>query len=383
MLLAVGADGSAISTFGTNGLAQQGSLRGGEVLWSMAFTSKKAITALGYSSKYFMTRMVNGSVDASFAMGGFLDDFGGVGSSISVDAQDRIVTTLGTSSVVRRYDAMGNPDATFGMNGQALKNGPGVILTANLDSKQRILAGGYHAVQITPVVVRLLDDGSLDSSFGMAGAVTDFQTIKDYPVVLNVLADPNGKVVVAGRHDPPPGLRRTFVVRLSENGAVDSSFGTAGAIDINEHLSSPSLSNRQSGGYWLVGNDFKCAGKAECPKVVVALDANGNLDANFGEAGIARVMGAAYQGVPTSLAELPDGSVIVTGAVEENLTQKLAVWRLGKDGSADPKGPFTWPGKGYATSALVDGNSVYVGGWAFGEKSGTDMVTLRFGLNAP
>lgn len=380
LAVSVGIDGVANATFGMNGVAQNGSLRSAEILRAMAMTSTKSIMALGYTNTSFLTRMVNGAADASFAMGGFLDDFGGVGTGMSVDAQDRVVTTVGTSSIVRRYDATGKPDATFGMNGVALKNGPGIMLAAALDSKQRIVAGGYNTVQITPTVVRLLEDGNLDASFGVAGVVTDFQTIKDYPVVLDILGDSKGNVVVAGRHDPPPGLRHMYVVRLLENGTLDPAFGTAGALDIDLHLLQPVLMERQSGGYWLVGHDFKCTGKVECAPIVVAIDANGKLDASFGEMGLAHVEGAGDQSLSVGLAELPDGSLVVAGAVYEYPGTKFAVWRLGQDGSADPKGPFVLPGKGCATSAFVDGNMLYVGGWAFSEKTGTDMVTLRFGL---
>jgi hypothetical protein len=114
--------------------------------------------------------------------------------------------------------------------------------------------------------------------------------------------------------------------------------------------------------------------------VVFAVDAQGKLDPSFGTMGVVRIAGGTFYEMPTGIAELPDDTIVVTGAIEENATQKFAVWRLGRDGSPDPAGPLVLPGKGRGTVAFLDGPSLYVGGWLFRPTSGSDMVTMRFNV---
>ncbi len=377
-IYAIQTGGMIVSTFGMNGLAQMGSLRQSEILWNMGLAPDKSIVAYGVSNKGFITRLVNGQPDAGFATGGFLDhNFPGVGA-LAVDGMNRILKSLGASPTVYRHNAAGMPDMTFGMNGSATLTGGLFVEFLKVDSKQRILAGSAGSSGSTVFIARLLEDGSPDLSFGTMGVVSDLQVVKDTPLVLDALVNEDGSIIIGGRHNPPQQPTHSFVVRLLENGTVDTSFGTGGVVDVDEYLLTQTLAPRKSGGYLISGQDFACASKLDCPTVVVAIDAQGKLDSNFGTAGIVRVQGGTYYDSAPCIVELPDETIVVTGASEENATQRFTVWRLDKDGSMDPKGPFVLPGKGRATKAIVDGNELYVGGWLFDPKTGSNLVTLRF-----
>jgi uncharacterized delta-60 repeat protein len=132
-----------------------------------------------------------------------------------------------------RLDANGNLVGSFGTNGFRLKDAwLSSVTDMTIDKQGRIIVVGA-----TPGpgdlkdfgVVRFNADGSDDTSFaGDGGATFGFDNpssvnMDDQPT--SVLAEADGKIVVAGNVLPTGAGNRIGVVRLNMDGSVDSNFG--------------------------------------------------------------------------------------------------------------------------------------------------------------
>lgn len=130
-----------------------------------------------------------------------------------------------------RLSANGSLVTSFGSGGFRLKDAwLSSVTDMTLDTQGRIIVVGATPGQGGLKdfgVVRFKADGSDDTSFGGDGGVAfGFDTsvnIDDQPT--SVLAEADGRIVVAGNVLPTGGSARFGVVRLNVDGSVDSSFG--------------------------------------------------------------------------------------------------------------------------------------------------------------
>jgi uncharacterized delta-60 repeat protein len=239
---------------------------------------------------------------------------------------------------------------SFGMQGTANSTqGSGLVSNVAIDAQQRVVATGKIA-NVGAYVSRLLDDGSLDPTFGTGGVIIGPGGVSgSYSKGEAILIEPDNKMVIAGMTDKIA----PFVTRILDDGTTDTAFGSGGKTVITSLIEAIRLIKRRDGGYIMAGSAMECIVESSCDIVVVALDSNGKPDSGFGAGAIARIKGASNYSAWHGLAELPDGSIIVAGAIDDRLSEKLAVWQLRSDGSVNG-GPFVLPGKGRATSAIVD-----------------------------
>src|SRR5690606_10827650 len=102
------------------------------------------------------------------------------------------------------------------------------LFAVTVDPVGRIVAAGYSSGgNQQPTVVRLLADGSLDPTFGDGGVVRIPVGVRARAQALAL--QPNGRIVVAGFGVLFPGGMEQFVaLRLLENGTLDPSFGAGG-----------------------------------------------------------------------------------------------------------------------------------------------------------
>jgi uncharacterized delta-60 repeat protein len=130
---------------------------------------------------------------------------------------------VAAASVVAFAQA-GQLDATFADKGVFSDNFSGATGAATavaLQSDGKILVGGSDGS--TGVVLRLTTNGAIDTSFGSAGIVTiNFRVANN--VVTGLAIQTDGKVVVAGTGIPGGGR----VARFDADGQPDNSFGTDG-----------------------------------------------------------------------------------------------------------------------------------------------------------
>jgi len=181
------------------------------------------------------------------------------------------------------------------------------------------------------VLFRLQSDGSLDRTFATEGlfelASAD---VSDQHAGGSMVLDPDGRIVVAGSYND-----NLIVVRLLQDGSLDDSFGTAGVFTGPEALDSPGeLSGGRRTNILRTGGDgyrVTVSDPAGCH--IVGLTGAGVMDNTFGTAGIATVSGAT--GTATycnSMAAQANGSLVVAGATD---AQGFAA-RVLADGQPDP-----------------------------------------------
>jgi uncharacterized delta-60 repeat protein len=155
----------------------------------------------------------NGNLDATFGTGGTLALSGSlVGHGLAVSSDGKLVLvgsivvpnapTVTNQFLVRRLNADGSTDITFGAGGSVVTDISGrgdAALAVALQQDGKIVVAGLSSIQANPnfAVTRYLVSGAIDTSFANAGKQTvDFFGFADGAE--SVLVQPDGKIVVGG-----------------------------------------------------------------------------------------------------------------------------------------------------------------------------------------
>lgn len=215
------------------------------------------------------------------------------------------------------------------------------------------------------------DDGDLDLTFGLFG-----RAVPGSGYGVAVLAHPDGALRVGFGRGRALGIQA-----LTENGAVDTSFGTAGETLFSISLDPPysnypvALLERPNGRLLLVGNLDDEVGTTP---VLLQVTADGDPDPDFGTDGVRMVsVNFLWDWVKVSAAALQsDGKVVLAGTCVGCLASGASdtfVARFLSTGAADPdfgtNGWAVWnadeigDGPSYALAVAIDGSSrIVVGG---------------------
>lgn len=181
----------------------------------------------------------------------------------------------------------------------------GKIVTAGY-SNQVANLGIYHLS-----VAKNNPDGSPDLSFGTNGIVQTAIDYSEY--VNDLLIQSDNKILVAGSYSLPPppnnsGGGGSFLVRYLENGSLDNSFGVNGIVKIpnlggSQITSAVLLPNNQilAGGNL---NSFGCLTK---------FNSDGSIDTTFANSGIKTFNDPNFKFVFYDFILLNDGSVLNCG----------------------------------------------------------------------
>jgi uncharacterized delta-60 repeat protein len=248
-------------------------------------------------------------------------------------------------TLVRLGDG-GAPDPAFG-------GGDGIVQTdtgrqsarfeaVDLDAQGRIVAvgnsTGFDGIDPRVVVARYLDDGSPDPTFGEDGIVT---LGGDQPwIAEDEVLQPDGIAILA-MTGGASGLRPT-VIRLTETGSRDESFGVDGQRRfLTGKLETASSITAERDRLIIAGTsasrDFAAAW----------LDADGGVLDGLADSGFARVRfpGASEA---TEIATDNGGRVILAGRCSCGRRDTAAIARLRSSGALDSK----FSGDGHATIRL-------------------------------
>jgi uncharacterized delta-60 repeat protein len=350
----------------------------------------------------------NGSLDTSFAGGnGYFTfqpggngaagatnankfDFPGGGSSLVIDSQNRILIAGASLNAAGKYEITlwrfeedGDLDATFGGTGYVMfqPGGNGAAGAASgakydegrgvvIDSAGRYMVAGNSQNAfgaLTPVLVRFLSDGSVDTTFGTAGVVAlgdgtggfggkTNATKEDWAVL--AVATGDGGYLLAGGSKTSVGSTVSVVWKVNSAGSFDTSFGGGdGWMQMNEgaaNLLGAAFASRDDGATDLI---VSSAGKitvlmyANTPGgfyevALTRLESDGSVDTTFGTAGSTSVLagGATLAGtdpakkfdVPSRfLADSAGRLVITASAWNDSWGTEPVLIRLDADGALD------------------------------------------------
>jgi uncharacterized delta-60 repeat protein len=292
------------------------------------------------------------------------NDFDGIVRAVLVQPDGKIVVGGGFTSYngnaaapdyVLRLNADGSLDTSFNYNGTGLNS---LVYALALQSDGKILVGGiftsYNGNAAAPDgVLRLNDDGSLDTSFNSGGTGTN-RTV----FALSLQAD--GKVLVGGSVTSYNGNTAApdNIFRLNTDGSLDTNFNSGGTGPSNLTYALAVQPN----GKILVGGLFTdYNGNAAAPDNILRLNADGSLDPSF------NVNGTGADGDVRALTLQPDGKVVVGGVFSRYNGSgliKSSILRLNSNGSLDTG--FNSSGVGLNASvralAIQPDGKVMVGG---------------------
>ncbi len=252
---------------------------------------------------------------------------------------------LSGSRALRRFNADGSNDGTFGTGGEAT-----VTFSGNTDEAfafavqpdGAIVVAGSSRVgtSLDFAVARYNADGTPDITFGSGGTVfTDFDGATDRARA--VLIQPDGAIVVAG-HKAINGILGTdndfAVARYTAAGVLDATFGVGGkaSADLAGLSDFAHAAALQTDGAIVLAGRVGAEG-ASAPDVGMArFNANGTLDSTFGDAGLVRIdYAGGGNDEATDVLIQPDGSMLVAGFGNFGLAADYFLARLNADGAPD------------------------------------------------
>ncbi len=224
-----------------------------------------------------------------------------------------------------RFLPTGQPDPTFGAGGKVKTNlgADDWVLVLARAADGKLLAGGRSGPLGTHnfALARFLPNGALDTTFGTAGKVTtDFSGRDDSIEALAVL--PDGRILAAGPSGTGPtgGPFKMALARYTQQGKPDPTFGTGGKVLLSFGQSSAATALALlAGGKFLVGGGIAVTGgAANSDFAVLRFTANGKLDPTFGTAGrVTTDFARKFDGVD-DLRVLPNGKILVAGQIDES-----------------------------------------------------------------
>ena len=140
---------------------------------------------------------------------------------------------------------------------------------------------GYEEI----IILKYSPNGVLDTAFGTNGIFTyDFGSMI-YQRANDIEIDANGKILVTGYVAESFTHRNLFVIRLNQNGTLDTNFNTNGIVEINNGYSN-------TGYKIVVANDGKIfvggtiATSTTSQLAIIKLNDNGTYDTSFNLDGI-------------------------------------------------------------------------------------------------
>lgn len=182
----------------------------------------------------------DGTIDSTFQVGAGTTRTGlYVGTHKIIIQPDNKIIIIGIfdayDSIPRDYIARINPNGTLDLTfttGNSLQGGN--ITAVGLQTDGKIVIGGpftsIYGVE-NRGVARVNSNGSHDASFTSSYGIGFI----DYPVVLELVIQENGKIIIVGDFPVYNGAVQTDIARLNENGSIDNTFdegtGTDGQIN--------------------------------------------------------------------------------------------------------------------------------------------------------
>ncbi len=419
--LAQAAAGDLDSTFGTGGQIMTDIRRSTDLARAVAIQADGKFVVVGetyqnndFSDEDFVVARYNtdGTIDRTFGSRGRVKtDFPGlaaVPSSVVIQPDGKIVvaggafplfTFAGNFKIVR-YNRNGSLDTSFGSGGIVTTFFPsGSYASAvALQSDGKIIAGGTVFIDVNIgdasdtdfAMARYNPDGSLDATFGNGGQVTtDFVGKEDD--AFSVLVQPDGKIVAVGSANDPVKFYDFAAVRYLSNGAIDTTFGTAGKVTTDfrgggfDRAHSAAL--QPDGSIIAAGFAISASGASE-NFAVARYTSSGVLDTTFSGDGKAQVdFGSCCQAAYEVLLQ-SDGKIITVGYPNsESSDSDFLLARLTSTGALDPTfgiggkvrtsfGDLNGGAQGAALQA--DGKIVAVGFQANFSQFGVDFALARY-----
>jgi uncharacterized delta-60 repeat protein len=312
-------NGAFDGTFGSGGIAIHDlSVNLGDALRAIVrmddgrYVTCGTFFSVGTATDFVVARFnSDGSLDGTFdgsgyAVTSFLQS--GAGGSlfdqcnaVAIQADGMIVSAGLTAEngpnhvALTRHSASGALDAGFGsggkvdINASATSNGNSEARALVVQPDGKLLVAGYAFGPGNSefLVLRLNADGSLDGTFG-SGGITRTPVGPGEDMANAMVRQPDGRIVLAGSAIVADGRRDFALARYTSAGVLDTSFGSAGLVTTPVGPSDDvayALLLMPWGRLIAAGSARTSTGGSGTDLGLVSYNANGSVDAYFGDAG--------------------------------------------------------------------------------------------------
>lgn len=267
------------------------------------------------------------------------------------------------SMLVIRLFPDGTPDPAFGTNGFVeinLSTGDDFAYGMQEQPDHKILLAGTTIDSLfrnQPVVVRLNEDGTLDSTFGTNGVA--YLPIIDLDNRLNSISLlKDGRILVSGHYGKPLTTSGQFdfdllIARLLPDGSFDTTFGINGMVidtvstDYVDDLFGMDTTSDNS----IVVSGYTTNPDFSFDLIALKYDSTGVRDSSFGNNGLFRFDND-IQDVGYDLQVQPDGKIVLAGTSGGFFftDRDFLLMRLNMDGSPDT----SLGGTGYTLTTILN-----------------------------
>jgi uncharacterized delta-60 repeat protein len=352
---------------------------------------------------------LSGDLDSGFGTGGKATAPIGTGddhaNGLAVQWNDKLLIAGRTDNGVNddfglaRFNRDGSPDTNFGTGGTTTTTfgtDDDVATSVLVQENHKLVAGGwsYNGEKDVFAIARYNKNGTPDKPFGTSGdgkVVISFGPGDDraYASAFRLLPDNSFNLILAGSSDNG-GTLDFAVARTKRDGTPDTVFSSNGKVrtvvgtgDSAANAVTVILKNGKviAAGYASNGTDNDFA--------LVRYQNGGQLDPDFGSAGITMTPIGSGSDVATAIAMQPvDGKLVVAGYTDNGTDDDFALVRYAKNGIPDPTfgtgGIVTTPiGSGddqaYAVTVQDDGKILVAGRTWNG--SDWDFALVRYNAN--
>jgi uncharacterized delta-60 repeat protein len=302
----------------------------------------------------------NGSLDTSFGSGGIVTtSFPGQGSyafALALQPDGKIIAagtdfvnfssedSSNTDFALERYNPDGTPDTTFGNGGQVTTdfdgfNDDAFSILVQPDGKLVAVGSAKNpATYYDFAAVRYLANGTIDTTFGVAGKVrTDFGHA-DFDQARSAVLQSDGKIVAAGTAIWNNTLSQPFALaRYTSSGTLDTTFDNDGKlfIDFGSFDQAAYKVFLQPDGK-IVTAGYPNTESSDSDFLLARCNSNGSLDTTFGVGGKVRTSFGDLNGGAYGAVLQPDGKIVAVGfnATFTNRFSEFALARyLGSSGT--------------------------------------------------
>ncbi len=200
----------------------------------------------------------DGSVDTTFGTSGsvLISSYGiGKVSGIKEVANGKIRIVIDRYSpkgiIVMQFNSNGTIDTSFGSNGMVYHPIPNLNWSADFakvlftaDTSAVVVTNTYSGGTHNPLIVKLLNNGNMDTTFGSNGMVSI-----TYPFITTFTRGMRGALttsedIIIGASSGGGSVKKMFLYKINgQTGSIDSTFATNGRIE-----------STQTGGYCYVMN---------------------------------------------------------------------------------------------------------------------------------
>jgi uncharacterized delta-60 repeat protein len=309
--------------------------------------------------------------------------------ALVIDSQNRIIVCGYTEAcndkiVVVRYKANGRLDYCFGDNGafvtSIVHSNNAYAYGITLDSYDKILICGYTdtcSQNTNFAVIRLTNGGFLDDSFGDCGKINtdirhfdtsgnDISGNSDYAT--GIIVDASDNIIVSGFtvNTPNTGVNDSpanyVMVRYTEGGQIDTSFGLEGTGMVVTDISNNSLNACTTiaidslDRIVLGGNSVNCGNNNFA---IARYTSNGVIDTTFGVNGItitqiSNLVVESEEGFIPKLTIDNSDRIVIVGAIE-SCNSEFIVIRYDASGNLDTD--FGQCENGYVITDISDNDA--------------------------